>query len=213
MTETERNRLKAEIKPELEDLLKQLLKNHCKGNYKAWCAILLGMVGSYYSLIQAEPMLGADRSIEKLVGQALTMLQSENTEMVPKAWSVGYYLNTSEQRISSTLDRILKIYHGVDRGYVYELSRNTIYTCQHCGGLPDNSETRILFNEFLGKKGPTLSKGKALSKVWNRVNELKHAPSPSPDEEKAEERWNDACLGLAALVQIFKDLALHRKLL
>jgi hypothetical protein len=213
MVQIERNRLKAEIKPEIENLLKKLLKNECQGNYKAWCAILLGMVGSYYSLVQAEPLLDVHRSIKMLVGQALEMLESKDTSNIPKEWLVGYYLNTTEQRISSTLDRLLKIYHEVDRGNVYELIRNIVSTCQHCGGIPDNAETRSILKEFLRKGEPKISEGKSLSKVWNRVNELKHEPSPSPDEEKAEERWNDACLGLSDLLQVFKDLASHRKLL
>ena len=213
LTEIERNKLKAEIKQKLKDLLKELLKNQCQSNYKAWCAILLGMVGSYYSLTKAEPLLKVDRSIELLVGQALTMLESKDTENVPNEWAVGYYLNTAEQRISSTLDRLLKIYHDADPGNIYGLIRNTISTCQHCGGLPDNSETRSILKEFRKKNEMKISKGNALSTVWHRVNALKHEPAPFPDEEETEDRWNDACIGLAALLQIFKDLALHRQLL
>lgn len=53
MTETERNKLKAEIKSELEDLFKKL-KTQCQNNYKAWCAILLGIVGSLCTWIDRE---------------------------------------------------------------------------------------------------------------------------------------------------------------
>ena len=213
MTKTERYKFKAEIRIELDNLLKVLLKTHCKSNYKPWCSILLGTVGAYYSLIQAEPILSAHRKLDTLLNQALTMLQSKDSDNYPEAWFVGYYLNTTEQRISSTLDRLLKIYHGVSRGYVYDLIRNTINTCEHCGGLPDESKTRIIFNEYISKQQPTQCGGIALRKIWDRVNELKHEPSPFPDEEDAEERWSDACYGLIALLQIFRDLALHRKLL
>ena len=148
----ERNKLKAELTQKLVNLLEELLKNQCQSNYKAWCAILFRNSRSYYSLKKAEPLLKVGRSIELLAGQALIILESEDTNNVPNEWAVGYYLNTAEQRISSVLDRLLKIYHDADRGNVYGLIRNTISTCQHCGGLPDNSETRTILREFLKKE-------------------------------------------------------------
>jgi hypothetical protein len=197
-----------------------------------WLTILMGMVGSCYSLHKATPLLNSYRDFRLLIRESIGLLdhiesneRKLSIEGNLQAWFVGYYLNTAEQRISAALHRLLKTHHNKDKKDAFPLIKDTLANCPHCGRLanqcyPQAESILGRFNSESNKLGSTLghdysdsSQGASLRRVWHRVNALKHDPLPPPDTENAVERWEDACSGLSALLQIFKDLASHRGLL
>jgi hypothetical protein len=193
-----------------------------------WSAILMGLVGCYYSLNQAMYFLGADRGYESQMEDCLNFLNllqndkqiSIGDELCHRSWSVGFHLNNAELRISSALHRLLKLYYEKDAKISMsmiiemikkEFDKNGTSRAVQC------AEAKSIIVGFWNKKDfvnyEDITPEDCIARVWNRVNELKHGTKPIGDEEFPIQRWKDCFNALDALIIIFKDFAMDKQLL
>jgi hypothetical protein len=199
-----------------------------KQELRSWQDVYLLLIGSFYSLDRALPLLHKSLNFDELYSQARFLLDRTSKgkrirEKKHSKWFDGYYLNSAELRITSALHRLLGIYYN-QKGPVFELiklktlpsvttRKNPSYIYILMTFAWENKKHTELHkvieetikNKHLPNKSYQNNEGLKLWTVWDRVNKVKHVPVQiEPDRY---ERWREAYLALNALLKVYIGFA------
>lgn len=200
------------------------------GDLDQWRSIWMMLVGTWYLLARADPHLVGPDQLDLGVAESFATdvldggapPESEWVERFgPHPWISGFYVLSAEHRIANSIDRLSKVFAGArideisggDQRSPYPRCKYLASQCPHCKGqkylehTPEASAILGAFTKGASSEWPTLR----LSRVYKRVNELKHQPKPYRSRDATETRSRDAARALLEVSTVFAELALHRK--
>lgn len=175
-----------------------------------WCKYWMLLVGSWYSLHNAEPFL-QDEELRFVLPQAhdfaivhLDSLipQPIPTTANPNPWFAGYFLISAEHRLADFLDRATK--SALDGLALSDCGvharREALRT-----GCP-----RCRYHVYPGELQQALAKESPLVVLYTRVNVIKHdAPEKTIDDLSTRRRWSDASDALLGAGVVLRELSRH----
>lgn len=231
MDNMEEKKLKIKtLSKELQDIGKKLGDKLMNGDRMSrWEMVWMLMVGACYSLAKAASLLTASRNpqaqinaAKDLLGKLITKDVDSADEKPCESWTVGYYLYSAEQRISSALDRLLKTHcDRNDKVSAFELIIDIVNNFPVSKYKKSSyvilrafaqEEIKNAFEKYkldklpsVDEKGNSWPQGKLLRKVWKRVNDIKHSPFEKTNPENPKVRWHDAYVAFRGLLHIFED--------
>ncbi len=177
-----------------------------------WISILSGIEGALYCLDKSKQFI-CDRDKWQDEAEQLSFKLIENDVINEKdypAWFMGYYLNNTELRILSALHRMLKAFlekNGYIPFLIDELSKQ-IDSANVQALKTASAESRNLRFKYEDKK-----EAASISRVWNRVNEMKHENKAIFDDENPEIRYSDATVSIAFLLKLYEEFLIRKGIL
>jgi hypothetical protein len=178
-----------------------------------WISILSGIEGALYCLDKAR-QFECDRDNWQDEAEELSSKLIENDVINEKdypAWFIGYYLNNTELRILSALHRMLKAFLGKNgkiSDLIIELSKRITDSENVQALITARAELRKLRFKYKDDK-----EAASVSRVWSRVNEMKHENEAIFDDESPEIRYSDAAVSIAFLLKLYEEFLIRKGIL
>ena len=173
-----------------------------------WCKLWMLLVGTHYSLAQAQGHLSVEPLQVKLRQAhryALALLSSQKAPAPTgrETWLAGYFLISAEHRLADALDRLTGLAAALPgRSDVYLRLQLLARRCPECCHHRFSDECRRLLT----------SENAALLRVHQRVNVLKHhAKETKINKVSTKVRFSDATKALEEATVLIREFASHAK--